>query len=61
MCTTAGSYLSASDRRVFFGLGREKGIKQVRIRWPSGIDQVIENPAMDRILKVEEKMPPNAK
>jgi hypothetical protein len=55
LASTTASYLSANDRRVFFGLGQETGIKQVRIQWPSGIEQVIANPKPDQILKVEEK------
>jgi hypothetical protein len=55
VATTAGSYLSANDRRVFFGIGREKAIKQLRIRWPSGIVQVIRDPKPDQILRVEEE------
>jgi len=31
-----GSYLSASDLRVHFGLGTAGAIKQVEIQWPSG-------------------------
>jgi len=52
--STAGSYFSASDRRVFFGLGREKAIRELRIRWPGGREQVIPAPALNRILKVTE-------
>jgi hypothetical protein len=55
LASTTASYLSANDRRVFFGIGQETGIKQVRIQWPSGIEQVIANPKPDQILKVEEK------
>lgn len=53
--TTSGSYLSANDRRVFFGLGKEEAIREIRIDWPSGISQVIANPRPDQILKIEEK------
>ncbi len=53
--TTTASYLSAIDKRLFFGLGDEKTIKEIRIQWSSGIEQVIVNPAMDQFLKVEEK------
>jgi tetratricopeptide (TPR) repeat protein len=54
MVSTAGSYLSANDRRVFFGLGQEQAIREIRIRWPSGIEQALANPPCDRILKVTE-------
>src|SRR6202140_767847 len=51
--TTAGSYLSSSDKRVHFGLGSEK-TATVEIRWPSGIRQTIKNVSPDQILRVDE-------
>ena len=51
---TAGSYLSASDRRVHFGLGDERQIRSVEIRWPSGALQRLEGVAPDRVLTVTE-------
>jgi len=51
--TTAGSYLSSSDKRVHFGLGPEK-TATVEIRWPTGIHQTIKNVAADQILRVDE-------
>jgi len=37
--STAASYLSASDKRVHFGLGHATSIKLLEIDWPSGIRQ----------------------
>ncbi len=52
----AGSgYLSQDDPRVHFGIGAEAKIDRLTITWPSGTKQVIENPAVDRVLTVEEK------
>jgi hypothetical protein len=51
--STAGSYLSSSDKRVHFGLGPEKSAT-IEIRWPSGIRQTIKNVFADQILKVDE-------
>src|SRR5439155_24040699 len=34
--TTGGSYLSASDPRLLFGLGRAARVTKLRVRWPSG-------------------------
>ena len=51
--TTAGSYLSSSDKRVHFGLGSET-VATIEIRWPSGIRQTIKNVAVDKILRVDE-------
>jgi hypothetical protein len=53
--TTSVGFMSSSDRRAHFGLGSESAIDHVEIRWPSGIMQRIDRPAVDRILKVEEQ------
>src|SRR5450432_1043486 len=52
--TTAGSYLSSSDKRVHFGLGAETVARSIEIRWPSGIRQTLKDVRADQILKVEE-------
>jgi len=52
--TTAVGYASASDSRVHFGLGKNEKIKEIEIRWPSGIKQVLKDVAGDRILTIEE-------
>ena len=52
--TTAGSYQSANDKRVHFGLGQDKKAKLVEVLWPSGIEQKIEDVAADQILTVKE-------
>lgn len=54
MVSTAGSYLSASDKRVHFGLGREAKAKSIEIRWPSGIVQTLQDVQGDRIVQVDE-------
>ena len=52
--STAGSYLSASDKRAHFGLGAAKSARRLEIRWPSGTVQVLQNISADRILHVRE-------
>jgi hypothetical protein len=52
--TTAGSYLSSSDKRVHFGLGSETTVQSIEIRWPSGIRQKLKNVCGDQILLVDE-------
>src|SRR5690348_622914 len=52
--STAGSYLSSSDKRVHFGLGSETAAQFIEIRWPSGITQTLENVRTDQILTVDE-------
>jgi len=51
---TAGSYQSASDKRVHFGVGADEMLKLVEIRWPSGIVQRLENVKTNQILTVTE-------
>jgi hypothetical protein len=50
---TAGSYQSASDKRVHFGLG-SRDLGNVEVRWPSGIRQKLDNVAVDQYLDVKE-------
>lgn len=52
--STAGSYLSSSDKRLHFGLGREKVIQTIDIRWPSGIRQTLKNISANQILEIDE-------
>ncbi len=52
--TTAGSYLSSSDKRVHIGLGADAAPQSIEIRWPSGIPQVLKNVHGDQILQVDE-------
>jgi enediyne biosynthesis protein E4 len=50
-------FMSSSDRRVHFGLGKETGIKSVEIRWPMGTTQTISAVKSDQILVVTEPAP----
>jgi enediyne biosynthesis protein E4 len=52
--STAGSYLSSSDKRVHFGLGAESMVQSIEIRWPSGIVQKLENVQGDQRVQVDE-------
>lgn len=52
--TTAGSYLSSSDKRVHFGLGAEAAARTIEIHWPSGVHQTLKDVRGDRILKIDE-------
>ena len=58
--TTSGSYLSASDPRVHFGLGRSSEADRIEIRWPSGILQTLTNVEGDRQVQVDEPTGPAA-
>jgi len=49
-----GSYLSQSDLRANFGLGRASRAETVEIAWPSGLRQVFRNVAADKFYLIEE-------
>ena len=51
--TSTAGYLSASDKRVHFGLGPSESAK-VEVTWPSGIHQVLEDVHADQFLEVRE-------
>lgn len=55
MVTATASYQSAQDRRLYFGVGQEKSIRKLEIKWPSGINQIVENPPLRKILPITEK------
>jgi hypothetical protein len=55
---TAVGYGCASDKRVHFGLGHDNVIEEIRITWPSGIVQQIENVTADQIIEVTEPESP---
>ncbi len=52
--TTAVGYACASDSRVHFGLGSAKTIKEIDVKWPSGIHQVLHDIPADQVLTVQE-------
>ena len=52
--TTADGFMSSSDKRVHFGLGAEKAIAALEIRWPSGVVQTLKKVRSDQILTVTE-------
>ena len=52
--TTAVGYASSSDPRVHFGLGQNKRISSIEIRWPSGITQTLRDVIADQVLTVTE-------
>src|ERR1700688_2432061 len=50
---TAGSYLSASDKRLHFGLGTAKTAK-AEVFWPSGTHQILNDVTADQFLEIRE-------
>ena len=47
-------FASQNERRVHFGLGRVEWVERIVIHWPSGQQQVITNPAIDRVHAITE-------
>jgi hypothetical protein len=48
------SYMSASDPRIFFGLGKRTKIDSLEITWPSGSVEKLINVPVDKIIAVKE-------
>ena len=55
--TSAGSYLSSSDKRLHFGLGAAETAK-IEIAWPSGTRQTLNDVHADQFLEVREPEKP---
>lgn len=51
---TAVGYLSSSDPRAHFGIGKDAKIQTMEIRWPSGIVQTLHDLDGDRYITVDE-------
>ena len=51
--TTSGSYVSASDKRLHFGLGPAETAK-VEVYWPSGAHQTLEGVKANQFLEIRE-------
>ena len=47
---TDGSYASASDPRVVFGLGADAAARTIRVQWPGGPVEEFRGLAVDRVL-----------
>jgi hypothetical protein len=48
------SYMSASDPRILFGLGKRSKIESLEITWPSGQVDKLTNVPIDKIIAVKE-------
>jgi hypothetical protein len=49
-----GSYLSQSDLRAHFGIGRNNAATELEVNWPSGQRQVFRNIAADKFYLIVE-------
>jgi hypothetical protein len=54
--TSAGSYASANDKRLHFGLGSAEKAA-IEIFWPSGVKQTLQDVHGDQFLEVREPEP----
>ena len=52
--TTAGSYLSANDKRVYVGLGTDARARRIVIRWPNGATQTLTDVPANRQVTLRE-------
>jgi len=52
--STSTGYASSSDPRVHFGMGSSRVAKEIQVRWPSGIKQVLRDVPVDRIVPIKE-------
>ena len=52
---TQGSYLSQSAPEAWFGLGKVDRVEKIEVQWLGGKSQVVENPGVDRVLKITEE------
>jgi hypothetical protein len=48
------SYLSQSDTRVHFGLGRQTSVERLEIRWPNGRTDALGKLAANRVVTIRE-------
>ena len=53
---SGGGYISQSDFRLHFGLGKATKADAIEIRWPSGLVQRLENVAANQIVKIRESI-----
>ena len=54
-CVKSGSsYLSESDRRLTFGLGRARRVDQVEVQWPSGAVQTLGPFPRNQVVVIQE-------
>ena len=54
MLVSGRSYLSACEPVLTLNFGKITRLDRLEITWPSGIKQTIADPALNRLLKVEE-------
>ena len=48
------SYLSASDKRLLFGLGASRKVEELEVKWPSGQSSTLKDVSADRYIMITE-------
>jgi enediyne biosynthesis protein E4 len=56
--TTAVGYACSSEPLVRFGLGANRSVEKIEVRWPGGTTQQLANVAADRVVDVDEEAKP---
>jgi hypothetical protein len=51
---SGGSYISQSDFRLHFGLGRATEFDSLQIRWPSGLHEELKNIPVNKVITIKE-------
>jgi hypothetical protein len=51
---SGGSYISQSDLRVHFGLGKADKVDVLEIRWPSGLVDTLKDVKANQLIFVKE-------
>ena len=54
MRSGGGSYLSASDHRLHFGLGTAEVVDRIEVTWPSGLRQTFDGIVADKGYRLRE-------
>jgi hypothetical protein len=54
-----GSYQSASDPRLHFGLGAAERVERIEVFWPSGRKRTLTDLAVDQVVTIRESTPGN--
>jgi len=52
--STSAGFGASRDPRAHFGLGKSKTVKQLEIRWPSGVRQVLKDLPANQIHQIVE-------
>jgi enediyne biosynthesis protein E4 len=53
---SGGSYLSQSDLRVHFGLGKASKVERIEVSWPSGQVDIVKDVSANRLIYIKEGM-----